>query len=342
MNKPLPILTLNGSDPKDLGHQHGETYRESIKEIAEIRMERMCAVSQFKRPKDVLALAALHVPVLEKFDRNLYLELLGISEASNLSPEKIIVLNHYTDLRDIPNPEAEDPGGCSIIYSPGGQGPILGLTWDIHQSAMPYTILLKVKDTLLLSITGCLGMAGLNHHGVAVAINNLNSIDAKVGIVWPALIRKVLEQPNALKAKDEIMNAPLGSGRHFAAADTKHFYSIEASAEKKKIVNNDAEKLYFHTNHCLDAEMRKTHTIPAESSTLTRFQALDEKVRHFDLSDAEKVFLALKEVSLPGDKNLPHNVATCATLVMDIKNLEVLACQGGPSEEVVSCAKAKI
>lgn len=342
MSKPLPLLNLTGQDPKDLGHQHGETYRTQIQEIAEIRLERMCDVSQFKRPKDVLNLAAQHVPVLEKFDRNLYLELLGISEASNTSVERVIVLNHYTDLRDIPNPDAKDPGGCSIIYSPTDNGPILGLTWDIHQSALPYTILLKIEDCLLLSITGCLGMAGLNHHGVAIAINNLNSIDAKVGIVWPALVRKVLRQSTAIKGKDEIINAPLGSGRHFAVADKDHFFGIECSAEKKKIVCTDPKKLYFHTNHCLDEEMRKTHTIPKESSTLARYQALDEKVRHFDLSDAQKVFLAMKEVYLPGDKSIAHHVATCATMVMDIQKLEVLACQGGPSEEVLPCAKTTI
>lgn len=339
MNK-LPILELLGSEPKSLGHQHGEIYRHQIQEIAEIRLERMCEVSQFTKPKDVLALAKEHLPLLEKFDQNLFLELLGISEASNTSPEKIVVLNHYTDLRDIPK-EQTDLGGCSIVYSPTNNGPILGFTWDIHQSAKPFTILLKVKDILMLSITGCLGMAGLNQHGVAVAINNLSSIDAKVGIVWPALIRKILMENSATAGKNVIMDAPLGSGRHFAVADMNNFFSIEASATKKKIVNDDAEHLYFHTNHCLDEEMRKTHTVSKESTTFSRYQALDETVRLMDLSSPEKVFVAMSEVNLPGDKNIPHHVATCATLIMDIKNRQVLGCQGGPSKELL-CEKVSL
>lgn len=341
--KPLPILELIGSDPLDLGHQHGETFRQQIKEIFEIRLERMCDDSFFRKPKDVLALAEEHIPVLERFDNDLYLELLGIAKASNTSLGQMIVLNHYTDMRDIPHKnEAYEPDGCSIIFSPTDHGPLLGQTWDIHQSALPYAIMIKVKDTVVLSITGCLGMAGLSHEGLALTINNLSSIDAKVGIVWPALVRKALAQKNAELAKDVIMNAPLGSGRHFAIADEKRFYSIEASGTKKKIVNTDASNIYFHTNHCLDEEMRNTHIIPKESTTLRRYQTLDEKVRHLDLSSLEKVFLAFKEVLLPVDPRKPHQVATCATLTMDIKNRQVLGCRGGPCEEQNSWTKTNI
>jgi isopenicillin-N N-acyltransferase-like protein len=329
----LQILELSKENAKEMGQEHGETFREQIKEIAEIRMERMCNVSQFKKPKSVLSLASEHLPILERFDKDLYAEILGIAEGSNISVENIIVLNNYTDMRDIKNPNGPDIGGCSIIYSPSEHGPFLGLTWDIHQSALPYTILLKVKGALLLSITGCLGMAGINHQGVSLAINNLNSIDAKVGVIWPALVRKVLAKKNADEAKSEIMNASLGSGRHFAVADMDHFFGIETSAEKKKIVTDDNKKLYFHTNHCLDSEMRKTHTIPEISTTMWRYQVLDEKVRNFDLNTTEQVFMALKEVELAFGKNSPHHVATCASLVMDIKNRQMLASRGGPNIE---------
>lgn len=339
---PLRVLEILSDQPRTMGQQHGETYRDEIHEIAEIRLERICAMPPYRTVKDVLELAEQHVPILEQFDRDLYEEFCGIAESSNLSLERLVVLNHYTDLRDVVTPRApqgersgkEDNGGCSIIYSP--HGPILGQTWDIHGSAEPYVLLLKLNDVMMLSITGCLGMTGINRHGVALAINNLVSIDAQLGILWPALIRKALTHKTAVDAKDEIMTAPIGSGRHFAIADANKFFSIEASGTKKKIISERADELFFHTNHCLDEEMRKTHIILKDSTTLARYRELDEIVRYQDLSTAANVFLAFTHVSLPPDIRDPHKITTCATFVIDVMRRSALACRGIANEELLS------
>lgn len=342
-SRPLRILELSSSDPLARGHQHGETMREKIREIAEIRLERTCALSPYKRVKEVLALAQEHVPILDDYDVDLFLEFRGIAEASNISLAHLVVLNHYTDLRDItPQSLRGDVGGCSIIYSPTDKGPILGQTWDIHGSAEPYVVLLKLRDCVLFSITGCLGMTGLNSHGVGMAINNLSSIDAKIGVVWPALIRKALTKKSATQAQDEIMRAPLGSGRHFAIADSKNFYGIEASGTKKKVVCNDAHQLYFHTNHCLDSEMRKTHVLQKQSTSYERYQQLDEVIRYQDLATPAAVLVALGGVGLPYDPSDPHKTATCGALVMDINQRYVLGCQGIPDANLARSAEIKV
>jgi isopenicillin-N N-acyltransferase-like protein len=349
-SRPLKLIELMGDDSLSIGHQHGETFRREIREIAEIRLERMCNLSPYRRIRDVLTLAEEHLPIMQEFDVDLFLELRGISEASSVSLEKLVVLNHYTDMRDIildtdsaqKHMEKHDNGGCSIIYSPTNLGPLLGQTWDIHGSAEPYTIMIRRNDALLFSITGCLGMTGMNRHGVCIAINNLASIDAKVGILWPALIRKILSHHTAQCAKDEIMKAPLGSGRHFAVIDHTHFFSIETSGTKKKIVWDKPDQVYFHTNHCLDEEMRKTHVIHKDSTTLWRYQQLDEVIRHQDLTSAEQVFLALREVSIPKDKKEPHRTATCGTVVMDVERQIVVACQGIANKELLRFAETKV
>lgn len=350
--RPLRVIELVGDDSLTIGHQHGETFRREIAELAEIRMERMCAVSHFKRVKDVLELAEKHIAPLQDFDVDLFLELRGISEASNVSLERLIVLNHYTDLRDIePNtgyyagrrPEdPEDIGGCSIIYNHTENGPVLGQTWDIHGSAEPYVLMLKVDGALVFSIMGCLGMTGINEYGVALAINNLSSIDARIGVIWPALVRKALRQDSAKKAKDEIMHAAIGSGRHYAVADEKHFFGIETSGAKKKIITEDPDSLYFHTNHCLDAEMRKTHVIRKDSNTLWRFDHLNEVTRTEDLSTPESVFLAFKPVSMQPDSQRPHKTTTCGTVVMDINRRSVIGCAGIADEELLHYSQTRL
>ncbi len=344
-SQPIAVLELRGNDPLKMGHQHGETYREKIGEVAEIRLERICAMSPFPKVKDVLALAYEHVPLLERFDADLYAEFRGIAESAKISFDRLVVLNHYTDLRDIiPSTQKqssgqEDNGGCSIIYSP--HRPVLGQTWDIHGSAEPYVLLIKINDVMVFSMTGCLGMTGLNSHGVGIAINNLVSNDAKIGVVWPALIRKGLKAKSAIAAKDEIMAAPIGSGRHFAVADKRNFFSIETSGTKKKLLSDNRDELFFHTNHCLDEEMRKTHIILKDSTTVWRYQQLDEVTRFEDLSTAEQVFLALARVSLPADANEPHKITTCGTFVMDLASDYALACQGIPNKDLLTCAQIK-
>lgn len=333
----IKVVTLLETDAKKRGHEHGETLRQEIKELAEIRIERMCNTSHFNTEKKVLDLAHEHVPLLKQFDEDLYQELLGISEGSNVSMAKLIVINNFTDMRDIKPHGFMDPDGCSIIYSPAPGGPILGQTWDIHGNAQPYVIVIKLIDQVIFSIAGCLGVTGINKYGVAIAINNLASIDARVGVIWPAIVRKALMEKNALDAKDQIMKARNGSGRHYAVADMDSFFSIETSATKRKVIKENTHEVYFHTNHCLNKEMRKTHIILKQSTTFVRFKQLDEVVRHISLDTMDQVFLALKEVGLPSNEEHIQQTATCGTVVMNIKDHSMLACPGIANEENLLC-----
>src|SRR5437763_16812248 len=114
-----------------------------------------------------------------------------------IGPEEIVVANHYTALRDLdPDPgrwrmapTGDDPemtnggrltgpidssgvgggsDGCSMIWARTPTGHILAQTWDMHATAIPYVMVLGVPESedgpavRLLTVTGCLGMAGMN------------------------------------------------------------------------------------------------------------------------------------------------------------------------------------
>jgi len=79
-------------------------------------------------------------------------------------------------------------------------------------------------------------MAGMNASGVGIAINNLYSTDATLGIVWPAMVRRALHRTNASDARDVVMNSPIGSGHHYFVADSRDAYSIETSGTRRKII----------------------------------------------------------------------------------------------------------
>src|SRR5690606_22108499 len=102
-------------------------------------------------------------------------------------------------------------------------------------------------------------------------INNLKSVDAQVGVAWPALVRRALRERSAQAARDVILAAPLGSGHHYLVADEHHAFGIETSGRQKKVVFEEAAASYVHTNHCLDPDMAALSTVGPESTTRDRY-----------------------------------------------------------------------
>ena len=200
---------------RERGLEHGRHFAGEITTLVALRIHLACKISGFD-PEGLRAIAAKHLPILKRFDSDLYDELVGIAQGSGCSEEEIVILNQYTDIRDMspmadPDAglagEADYDGGCTIVWAQTQSGPVFGQTWDMHASAMPYVIMMRVPDAgggdaWLLSLTGCLGMAGLSRAGVSIGINNLTSTDAVPGVVWSAIVRKALREPTAMAAKE--------------------------------------------------------------------------------------------------------------------------------------------
>jgi isopenicillin-N N-acyltransferase-like protein len=124
----IELAEFDQDDPHARGAAHGELWRADIQTLAAIRTQLTIEKGGFKDAAEVTAIAALHLPVLERFSPELHAELLGIARGAATTPEQIVILNHYTDLRDVPasvlrEPVTDDPGGCTSIYVPGeGRG----------------------------------------------------------------------------------------------------------------------------------------------------------------------------------------------------------------------------
>ena len=354
----LRVLELHGTDPRRWGEQHGESFKDDVRAIADIRMALTLGRTDLGTKENVLALARHHLPVLERFDGALYDELCGIARGAGVSPEAIVVANHYTDLRDLSRRDLErlegtDPGGCTALFVDDGQHRILGQTWDMHGSAEPYALLIRIPgnadgtpptstnaagvpklgSTFVFSITGCLGMTGLTSWGTALTINNLNSLDATVGVVWPAMVRKLLRQPSARAMRQLIDTSPIGSGRHYILADRTDVFGIETSGTKKKLVHDGGRAPYFHTNHCIDAEMSGTCRILPGSTTKQRYDTMAALVAKGAPATRDDVFDALHAVGLKQNPANPHDVATCGALVMDLGARDAKACVGIPGPD---------
>jgi isopenicillin-N N-acyltransferase like protein len=355
-----------GKSPREWGRIHGESFRGEIKSLAEIRVYLCTKVGGFAGHEQVMAAAKAHLPVLERYHRGLYEELLGIAEGAIVSPEEIVVANHYTDLRDLdPDPDkwrmaptADDPAmtgstagaeslggdGCSMFFTESPNGRILAQTWDMHATAIPYVMMLGVPESedgpaaWLLTVTGCLGMAGMNASRVGIAINNLYSTDATLGIVWPAMVRHALHQDDAVAARDVIMNSPIGSGHHYFIADRTAGYSIEASGTRRKLVWNGegARGPYCHTNHCLDGDIDARSKTPDASTTHERMNRLVGSFAKGPVGSLHDAWQLLGSedgwpksicTNMATPEN-PHGAATCGAIAMNLDSGELWAQQG--------------
>lgn len=338
-----------GQPPRTWGQIHGETFRGEIQALAAIRVFLCTRIGGFKSAAQVQVAASAHLPVLERYHRGLYDELIGIAEGAAVSPEAIVVANHYTDLRDLdpdpgtwrPAPLADDPGGCSVIWAESPTGRILAQTWDMHATAIPYVMVLRVPESpdgppaTLLSVTGCLGMAGMNAAGVAIAINNLFSTDATLGVVWPAVVRRALHRRTAAEALDSIATSPIGSGHHYFVADRRHAFAIEASGTRRKQVFAGGAA-YCHTNHCLDGDVAARSKVPPTSTTYDRMRWLEADLARAPIADLADAWHRLgSEDGWPRSvcTNLatpesPHGAATCGAIAMNLDTGELWAQQG--------------
>ncbi len=350
--------------PREWGRIHGESFRGEVRALAQIRAYLCTRVGGFKTREQVMVAARAHLPVLERYDGELHAELIGIAEGAACAPEEIVVANHYTDLRDLdpdpstwqPAPTSDEPAaptsiergadslggdGCSVIWAESPSGRILGQTWDMHATAIPYVMVLGVPESAagpamrLLTVTGCLGMAGMNAARVGIAINNLYSTDARLGIVWPAMVRKALQQRTAAAARDVILSSPIGSGHHYLVADREASFAIEASGTRRKLVFTGGPS-YCHTNHCLDGDVAARSKVPPASTTYDRMTWLEADLGRAPVRDLADAWRRLgSEDGWPrsictnmATPESPHGAATCGAIAMNLTTGEVWTQQG--------------
>ncbi|MGF1466908.1 MAG: C45 family autoproteolytic acyltransferase/hydrolase [Sandaracinaceae bacterium] len=353
----LPRLELPAGPGRRRGEAHGEHFRRPIHEIARIRLDLALAQGRFRSEDEVLDVARAHLPVLDRWDRDLADELVGIAHGADLDLARVVVLNHYTDLKDIDPARPEGPSAsrgddedCSAVAAGTGDGPLLAQTWDMHGSAEPFVAMLRVPEVegapeaWVFTIAGCVGMTGLNAAGLGVTINNLKSRDARVGVVWPALVRRLLREPSARAARHALVTAPLSSGHHYLLADADEALAIETSGGRKEEVWSTAwaqrgersPPSFVHTNHALGGSIAEVSWVPETSTTHARYDALCAGLDEAPIAGRGDLWARLgshdgyprsvcTHLASPA---FPHGMKTCGGLLMELGPRRLWAAAG--------------
>ena len=290
----FPVIQYSADQtPLERGRAHGEAFRAAIAELVAIRTELMRERNPRLTDRVIRELAEPQWHATLDFDVELSEELMGICQGAKLSPVDLVVLNNYTDFRDIHVPDQ----GCTTVYVKQQQA-VAGQTWDMHSTAKNFVCCLEIDAPdpadrqVLFSLVGCLGLMGYTGRGLMVGVNNINTDGATPGVVWPALVRGLLKQ-TALPAMEAMLTtAPVTSGHSYLLADRDQgsFWEVMPGlAERVSSLPAETRGHLFHTNHCLGPQaQRREHVGAISSTTKIRYDLVAKKIGGVEnLSDLE-------------------------------------------------------
>ena len=267
----LPECLELAGTPVDMGRAHGLACREAIRRYTRERVD-LCTSAAWAghtmSRAAILDLAGRCLSEHEAYAPDLLAEMSAIAEACDLSPAELLITNGFTDFIDLlyrqggtAATRAEDD--CTAFFVPDSASAdghaLLGQTWDMHAGALPYVLMLRACPIdqpafLAFTVTGCIGMIGMNDAGIAIAINNLLGSGGQVGVTWPFVVRKVLQQRDIESALACITSARLAGAHNYLLLDRAgEGVNVEAMPGYSHVVRSRRETL-VHSNHCLTSE----------------------------------------------------------------------------------------
>lgn len=351
----IRVLDLAGSY-YEMGKAHGKRYHDEIHMFTEDRVGLSSDENWTGRnlSRDaVIALAEACVAEHQAYAPDIMEELQGMADATGLSLAELVVNNGFTDFIDVVYgvgdiTKAKTPANvsdnCTAFLVPNsradsGEG-FYGQTWDMHATATPYVILIHGKpendpEFLTFTITGCVGMIGMNSEGIAVGINNLMSTDGQVGVTWPFVIRKILQQDNLEDALACITDAKLAGAHNYMLMD-KHGngYNVEAMSTSVEVEKLD-DGVLAHTNHCLvqkNLEVARERPVASQQSSENRLNRAYELLENGDVTVDDLMTLTRDESAICVRPKPPMHVESCGAAIMRPATGDFWAVWGLPVE----------
>ena len=336
-----------------MGYQHGVAYRDDIRHLAQDRV-RLCRDPNWSGVEmtrsEIIVLANKCLDAHKVYSPDGIAELQGMSDATGVDLPELLILNGFTDFVDLvhrvgsktkPKPLAIDDCTAFIVpnsISHNKQG-FLGQTWDMHDTATPYVILLdgKPKDApnfLAFTIAGCVGMIGMNEVGLAVGINNLVGEDAEVGVTWTFVIREILKHDTVESALDCITKTTLAGAHNYLLLDRHgNGYNVEAMTSTHHITKLEDTPI-AHTNHCLTPKTQAVERERPSESLQNSVQRL--RVARNTLEKqaiyTDDLLTMMKEVPICTTATPPTHIETCGAALMRPTTGDFWATWGKPNE----------
>ncbi|MFU8888574.1 MAG: C45 family autoproteolytic acyltransferase/hydrolase [Trueperaceae bacterium] len=352
----LPVLDVAGT-PEEMGAEHGRIAREQLRAFADERVRLAGTTAWTGRElgrAQVLSLGERCLDAHRAYAPDLAAEIDAMAEAAGLTPAEVLIVNGFTDFVDTVYavggatppavaPTPEEAMDCTAFLVPGERSAdahaMLGQTWDMHETATEHVIVLRgapegAPAFVAFTTVGCVGMIGMNEHGVCVGINNLSAGDGDVGVSWPFVVRKALQQRDLDGALRCLTEARLAGAHNYLLLDRHGRGANVEATTTRAVVTPLAGDALVHTNHCLVGEtiaLERPRDDAAVASSVRRH------ARGVALLDRDGLTPEdLQAVTRDGEAICyrgapPRHVATCGAVVMRPATRDFWAVRGLPS-----------
>ena len=349
MSQTLPLLEVSGS-PTERGQAHGEAFKELIRDLVAINFEDMLHATQGYLTKErVYEIVSTYTGPTRDYAPDLFEELEGIAEAADVPLEDLLALNAFLELHDYYS-DAFLVSGCTSFMVPGstsGEGALIAQNYDLSSIYAAAAILVKVKndhapDALFYTSAGMLGCAGVNDAGIGVVINNLVPSDASGGVLYPFIIRRILESVRIGDAIDAVVAKPRASGMNYVICDENgEIYDLETTAEEYEVIC-PFDGPMAHSNHYLTDRLKpfERRQWDQRGQSILRWGRATRLLKSCDKRNADTLKNMLSDrVNAPMGicrHNEIHNGEACgqtiAGIVLDLPGRKAWFTKGPPGE----------
>jgi len=358
------VLTLSGT-PRNRGNVYGETLKTKIRSLVSVWKDSLAEqyntspdeyIDEFVEKTRFTKAITLWTPGLLE-------EVKGIAESVNIDYKTFYAFQLWDEEWwfgrnknfGFPVPMADK---CSTMGSCGQKSipSLLGQNLDIPGISDNHQVLLHIKhgdsdlESLVFTISGYIGMMGLNNKAVGVCVNALLQLNQRGdGLPVAYVVRGVLEQKSYREAVNFIHAIKHASGQNYIIGGTEKVASFECSANKvSRYVPYEGAKRVYHTNHPLvndDQELynKILESLPpgrriprGPSNSEIRFRALEKRFKNPEKKiTVDNVKEALSSRDHPVhpvcvDRRESGGGLTAGSLVMELSESPVLHYAPGP------------
>ncbi|WP_289996590.1 C45 family autoproteolytic acyltransferase/hydolase [Photorhabdus laumondii] len=194
----------------------------------------------------------------------------GIVEGAECDDKSIITLQCRREL-SVPSDD------CSLFATINSGDGYIAQTIDLAKYNEPYGCILHESDadkrplSIMFTLTGLAGYAGINCYGLGVGINMVRSCDWQTGIPPYLLVRHLLSLKTINECICALKKLPRASSRCLTLLQGNTLVTAEMTATRLRYWNHEKT---MHTNHYIHPDFRVEDALLKTLSTDERFQRL--------------------------------------------------------------------
>jgi isopenicillin-N N-acyltransferase-like protein len=261
----FPEFVAAGS-PRAIGQAIGEGFRESIRGLCEITLERFnlaAAVPVTAARADEVVAAA--IPHAEAFLPDAMAELRATAAAAGVPFERLMLLNVRSALAAPATPATSAGEGCTSVMIGAGLAAsgigFAGQNWDNDPAMDGYSAVVTRRPTgkpafMSWCQPGVIAYMGLSDAGFGLCLNALNGPSRRDGVGWYFMVRAIFEQTRTADIIELIGRARRAMSANAALITPDGPLDLEIMPDSVELLRAGPDEALVHTNHCLHERLR--------------------------------------------------------------------------------------